>query len=297
MKNTPAAARAASGQDASPQVGKGHGHTEISNELLEAVYAYPWRTGIGLRAVLWILRDSYGWKRKETRALSFPEIADLLRERRVSVFKAFRSLVQQNVVAKGPSGGWVLIKNYRAWGRTPELPGLSTELSTIVDNSLPTGNGCLQATKPRCLQATKSDMNGNGRLPTGNAYKVKEKERKKERGTAPQLLPNQKNDTPKARAELGHPDFPPHDHPDFKRLGFKIQEQLAEDWDKRRLADAAKNTCRRCRTRPRVSDLWRICRSCTACARCEKTANNKGVRFVMVGEEIFCEACSKGEKL
>lgn len=289
-------------QNASPQTGKGHGHTEISNELLEAIYRYPWRTAVGLRAVLWIMRDSYGWKRKETRALGFPEVAEILEADRVAVFKAFRSLTEQGIVERGPNGGWIMVKNYLAWGKTPQLSLIDPVDKSVdnVDKSLPTGNGCPQATESRCLQATENAVSGNGSLPTGNAYRRnKGKERKKGAGTAqaPQssrtlpTLPNGKFDSPRHRAELGNPELAPEDHGDFKRMSFKHQDDLTEEWKGNRERWTNKYGCRKACGRPRASDTWHFCRECTVCSECEAKPGG-GLQFTARGPVITCAKCA-----
>ena len=279
-------------RDASPQTGKGHGHTELSNELLEAIYAYPWASALAMRIVLWVVRDSYGWKRKVTRPLAFGQVATLLDAERTAVFKALRYLKKEGVLIDAAEGGWGLVKNYNAWGNTPELPGLSTP----VDKSLPTGNSCPQATNPSCLQATETVPAGNNLLPTGNAYRRKKGKERKERGAeAPTpTLPNGKTDTPKARAELGDPDLPPHDHGDFHRLAFGIQQHLATEWEGAKAEAAKKAKCKKCLTRERAKDDWPYCKGCTECQECYVKATEpeaKGLQWKATPAGVYCVPC------
>lgn len=263
-------------QDASPQTGKGHGHTEISNELLEAIYAYPF-TSVQFRVVLFIIRDSYGWKRKETRAYNFPEIAGMINAERTIVFRAFAQLDRLGVLQRADNGGWALVKNYKAWGNTPELP-----LSIVA------GQQPLLGSNGTTLLGSNGMVAGRQRRVAGQQrYMEKERERKKERGTDPQDLPNGQTDTPRHRAELGHEDHAPEDHPDFKRLGFKIQEDFAAIWKESREKARKAAACRKCEARPRASETWAFCRPCTACAHCGATKGN----FTAIRNEIVCNDC------
>jgi len=82
---------------------------------------------------------------------------------------------------------------------------------------------------------------------------------------APQVLPNGRTDTPRNRASLGHPDFPPMDHPAFTRLAFPLQERLERDWEagQTKAKTAAPERCPDCRKRPAARGVpGGYCRDC-----------------------------------
>ncbi|MES2155388.1 MAG: replication protein [bacterium] len=271
-------------QDASPQTGKGHGHTEISNELLEAIYAYPF-TGVQSRVIWFVVRDSYGWKRKETRGYAFPKVAEEINAERTSVFRAFAQLLKIGVLQRGENGGWVLVKNYNAWGNTPELP-----LSIVA------GKQRLLASNGYTLLGSNEKRACKQRRVAGKQrYMEKERERKKDRGAASAAhssdLPNVTNDTARNRANMGHPDLPPEGAPDFGRLGFKTRDALTATWNESVDRERKRTACRKCHDRPRASDAWPYCRPCTACSVCEAKAD--GTRKFQTGRDgIICTTCA-----
>ncbi len=304
MKRAAPPDRAQTKQDASPQVGAGHGHTQVSNELLEAFARFPF-TGPQARLLFFVLRDSYGWKRKETRAYSYTELGGTLNMPRGTMHRAFEDLRDLGILDRGADGGWILIKNYNGWGKGPMLPlgklstekaDLSTRQNGTVDNSashigVPLVERSTGGTEKRSTGGTKASTGGTERSTSGTPYGER-KLKKKERGTDSQLLPNDKTDTPRHRAELGHEDFTPEDHGDFKRLSFKLQDELTETWKERREKARKATSCRKCETRSRASDAWAYCRPCTACDRCGGKADGRRT-FTMVRSEIVCNDCNQ----
>lgn len=282
-------------QDASPQTGKGHGHTEVSNELLEAVYAFPF-TGPQVRMVLFIIRDSYGWKRKVTLGRTIREMAEAVNLPRSSADRALRELVGLSVVDyDADSGGLTLVKNYNAWGATPQLP---LELSTGGDKPVDNFASTIGVPLADCpTGGTKSCPTGGQNLPTGGTKNpasgthIGEIKVKKERKGADPQLPNQKNDTPRNRAALGHEDFAPEDHVEFKRLSFKLQDELTATWKESREAARKAAACRNGCGRPRASEAWPYCRPCTVCHVCDGGADGTR-KFHSGGGGVICTACA-----
>lgn len=272
------------GQDASPQVGKGsRGHTEVSHEIMEALYSFP-LPGVQLRILLFILRDSYGWKRKETMAYSFPQIALIVAADRTGVFKAFAELKKKGILESGPNGGWVFVKNYNAWGNTPELP-LERPLKEI--------NGGQESTQVRGQESTESVIPVNIALIPVNAYRRKKKEINKEgaqRAPGIDIFKNE-TDTPRLRAEHGDPERPPEEHPFFTRLGYKRREELTDLWKEAR----KKHLCRKGCGRPKASATWPYCSPCTVCEACGKgVVKGETRKFFIKNQALTCGDCQTG---
>jgi phage replication O-like protein O len=285
------------GGDASPQTGKGHGHTEFSNELLEAAYRFAF-TGPQIRIVLAVIRDSYGWKRKVALPRLLCEWSVELNMPHSTVHRAIRELVDLGVVEYDTAtGGLALVKNYRAWGATPLLPlELSTAGDRIVDNSASL-IGIPTAGNPTDGIPTGGIIPSTGGIffPASGTPYGERKLKKKERGAdgarpAPKDLPNGKTDTPTNRAALGHWEWAPQDHPGFARLSFKLQDALADQWRETAEAERKRTACKKCQTRPRASDAWAYCRPCTVCRVCNGAAD--GTRKFQTGPEgVICTKC------
>lgn len=97
---------------ASPQVE--NGHTRVSNELLEAIYRFPFSSA-QLRFVLWVMRSSFGWSRKKTEAKSLAELNDETRVPKASVGWAIVTLLKAGVIMKDDMGRYSLNKNFDEW--------------------------------------------------------------------------------------------------------------------------------------------------------------------------------------
>ena len=297
MRRQGAPERAQDVQDASPQVGKGHSHTEVSSELLEAVYRFPF-TGPQLRLILAVMRDSYGWKRKVTRSLTTRQWATETAMPRATLARVRSELDSLGVIEfDAPTGGLVLRKNYLAWGKAPQLE-LSTGYPQPGDNSVSTIGvplvSCPTGERPT---GERKASTGERLATTSGTHYGETKGKKKERGAdgtrpAPQNLPNGRNDTPTERARLGDWSYAPQDHPGFARLSFKLQDALAEEWrnnaETKRKAAACKNGC----GRPKAAEAWPYCRPCTACSACGAVAD--GARtFAVVAGAITCNSCKE----
>lgn len=93
-----------------------NGHTRIANELLEAIYQYPFN-GTELKVILAIIRLTYGWARKAT-AISYSELANLINTQPRYVKKVIKELVQDNVIHKKTTNKRCVIginKHYNTW--------------------------------------------------------------------------------------------------------------------------------------------------------------------------------------
>ena len=97
---------------ASPQ--KEHGYTAIANEIVEAIYSTPFN-GSQLRIVLWVFRNSYGWRRKKTDATSIRQIGRDLLMSHGSMVKAANQLAKADVLVMDAAGKWSVNKDHDAW--------------------------------------------------------------------------------------------------------------------------------------------------------------------------------------
>lgn len=97
---------------ASPQIQ--NGYTKLANELLVALYRYPF-SGNARRVVDWVIRDSYGWERKKTTAASFSDLEAELIMSRASVGFAVKGLIAAGIILRDTAGCYALNKHYRDW--------------------------------------------------------------------------------------------------------------------------------------------------------------------------------------
>jgi len=99
---------------ASPQLE--NGHTRIANELLEAIINYPFSGG-EFKIVFAIIRNTYGWKKKES-TMSYGLIATFTGLDKRYSKKVVKSLIEDKVLLKENSkteNTLGLNKNYRQW--------------------------------------------------------------------------------------------------------------------------------------------------------------------------------------
>ncbi len=95
---------------------------------------------------------------------------------------------------------------------------------------------------------------------------------------------------PRNRAALGHADYVPEDHPEFKRLSFKLQDELNETWKASWERERKRLACRKGCGRDRASEAWPYCRPCTVCHVCGDGAD--GLKKFMTGAAgITCTTC------
>lgn len=101
-------------EHASPQLEDGY--TRIANELLEAIIIYPF-CAVELKIILFIIRKTYGWKKK-TEIISYGAIARELKTDIRYVKRLINKLVSDRVIFKVRVGRQNLIglnKNYKSW--------------------------------------------------------------------------------------------------------------------------------------------------------------------------------------
>ena len=99
---------------ASPQLE--NGHTRIANELLEAIVKYPF-CAIELKIVLFIIRGTYGW-RKKTAIFSYGVIAKSVKSDIRYIKRLMNRLIQDKVLIKEKSkqqNCFGLNKDYKSW--------------------------------------------------------------------------------------------------------------------------------------------------------------------------------------
>lgn len=75
-----------------------NGFTKIANSLLTAM-AFKQISSNGWRIIFWIIRDSYGYKRKHTRAISHRQIAKEINMDNSSVDLAIKVLLESGVIS------------------------------------------------------------------------------------------------------------------------------------------------------------------------------------------------------
>ena len=98
-------------------VQKEKGHTEVANELLEAIIRYPF-TGSELRIILFVIRKTYGFHKKEDR-LPISQFINNCELAHSTVTDCLRELVRCSVLVKnkvdGHSTEYGIQKDYERW--------------------------------------------------------------------------------------------------------------------------------------------------------------------------------------
>lgn len=264
----------------------------FSKELFEAFYQNPPATVAACKLWLWVLRWTWAdFGKDETPEKTLREISQEVSISRASACRELQSLVRCRRLKIGAKGGYAIQKDYDLWRedtkkRSMHFGNTAKQVPLFVSSYVPNGETASfhRASTKRFTvgQSTVSPCE----TPIRSKNTVKNGE-----ATDPQLLPNRKTDTPRHRAEFGHEEYAPEDHGDFKRLSFKLQDELTETWKTER-ANARKETdCRNGCGRPRASSSWPYCRSCTSCSSCNAEADGKN-KFIIKRGVILCSACS-----
>lgn len=97
---------------ASPQTE--NGYTTIANELLEAIYRHQFSAN-GFRLVAWIIRQTYGWKKKAVNGFSYRRAATDMKMSVSSVHLALQVLIEHKVLVRDEHAKLKLNKDYEAW--------------------------------------------------------------------------------------------------------------------------------------------------------------------------------------
>lgn len=161
---------------ASPQLEEGY--TRISNKLLEAMYRSRFISGNGFRILLWVIRMSYGWHRKETGYYTLAQIGREIYMGRSSVHLALKVLIEQNVLVKIGPKCWRIQKDYEKWmnGETKVQPSGQKSIPVDTENAefvQPGSKNC-----PAGLEKKSTPMDS---LPSG----LKKGKKGKKTDTAP----------------------------------------------------------------------------------------------------------------
>ncbi len=114
-------------------VQKENGYTEVANELMEAL-ARADLSGSEYKVVLYIIRSTYGWKRK-TACLSVEEIAVGTGQWKDTTAEAVRSLRRRNILtAEGDNyhpKTYSIQKDYEQWLTRSDQPQLTSSKSPV----------------------------------------------------------------------------------------------------------------------------------------------------------------------
>ncbi len=74
-----------------------NGHIRIANELLEAILAYPGLTGVDLKLIFFVIRQTYGWQKKKAQ-ISYGDVARACKVDRAGAMKSLLRLVDHGIL-------------------------------------------------------------------------------------------------------------------------------------------------------------------------------------------------------
>ena len=119
-------------ESASPQLE--NGHTRIANELLEEIVKYPF-CATELKIVLFIIRKTYGWRRKKV-IVSYGVISKSVKGDIRYIKRLINRLIEDRVLIKEKStqqNFFGLNKDYKAWRlwKTNKAGGEETTTSVV----------------------------------------------------------------------------------------------------------------------------------------------------------------------
>jgi hypothetical protein len=273
----------------------------FSKELFEAFYMNPPENVAACQLWLWVLRWTWAdFDKTETKERTLGQIALEVGISKPQVCKALQSLVRCRRLKMGQNGGYAIQKDYDLWCEDPKKREVhygnqmrQEPLFQLVDNL---GISRKIVSNGETLAVSNGEINrftvGQSTVsPSETPIRIENTVENREKARTPQLLPNGKTDTPTARAELGHWEFAPQDHPGFTRLSFKLQDTLADQWRERAEEQRKRTACKKCATRPRAG-AWPYCRPCTVCAKCDAVADGR-LKFNVVDGAITCENCKE----
>lgn len=104
---------------ASPQTA--HGYTKVANAIMRALYRFPF-SGQEMRLLLWVLRDSYGWREKQTHSAPLSRICDETGIPRATASWVVRKLVKGGVLVQVRGRSLRFNKDYDEWlGTAPDM--------------------------------------------------------------------------------------------------------------------------------------------------------------------------------
>lgn len=295
-----------------------HDFMKVSRDLEEALARGPF-TACELRVISWIKARTYGvrvrdgqrWAALDAIAVSSSFVSSDTGLNRGRVKEAIESLLGDQVLRRKANGWLGINSRLDAWKRDPQGRDFDfnakprTDIGRRAWDKVSLGQGVTggggQGVPGNGGQGVTGDL-GQGvpgaEMPSKERARVEIVERENGRGKTPPVLPNGRTDTPKARAELGHPDYPPHDHPSYTRLAFPVQTSLAEEWRQRKTGPTAGagKKCVACGWRDAVKGA-RVCEECAWCVPCDRAGRQSERRphdlLVKDGHGI-CRDCAAG---
>jgi phage replication O-like protein O len=136
-----------------------NGHLKIAHEIVEQLYASP-LSGSELRVVLFVLRKTWGWQKKED-YLSISQVEKATKLNRTTVVETLNKLVAKRLlgVAKGQLGisinAYQFNKNYDEWVVGKRQLGSYQKTTRVVAKSQPKLVAKRQPTKEKKETNTK----------------------------------------------------------------------------------------------------------------------------------------------
>lgn len=131
-----------------------NGFTRISNEVLEALFKARIDSG-PMRVALWVIRSSWGWRRRHAPHLGYRRIGREMNMHEASVRLAFKVLENAGIV-KCVDGKWQFEKDYEKWeGAYPTThpPARNDKKECVAHHAgaYPTTQSAYPATHPLSL--------------------------------------------------------------------------------------------------------------------------------------------------
>lgn len=143
-----------------------HGYTRIANEILEALAKVP-LNGTQFRIVLLVLRETYGFQRKNC-PLSKTYIASRLGVQRQNIHREIKGLFDRGIISTIQEATFTsprvvaLCKNYEQWKielqESKAITGIEFDSSPVIENDSSTGIGSDSHRKKPLNKPLKKDM-------------------------------------------------------------------------------------------------------------------------------------------
>lgn len=220
-----------------------NGTAPIAYALLEAL-SRDRKMGLHARVTVWVLRNTYGRRvhgqgpRRKTCAFSWQKIAEQIgyEDHRSRISRVGRELIATGRLFVDARGHIGIQKDYEKWaeGPGPVTPRAKVARASLGQRKVASGpvTGPLRVAykeRAREVVAVQSEPVSLTRAPSS--------------GPGAGKLPGGMIDTMRARADLGHADFPPDAHPGWAREDFRRREEYMAEW--RMGVQAAENVKRR----------------------------------------------------
>ncbi len=151
-------------------------------------------SGTALAVAFLIVRESYGWQKKETGPLGWKLMARKTGRHRSGVQKSCAELLEAGIVtrrdAKNGASLWAIVKDFDKWGATLVAPGATQPApgaTRIAPAEAAAGEGLLQQPRGATTAAPGGRHSGPGGAatvgPRGRRYKVLKETVKKTSGS------------------------------------------------------------------------------------------------------------------